>query len=66
MPRPGFKTITISEETWELVSKYYAIHKKELRREGVTTMAGLVEKHLNEILSEDDQPKDRGYRSDDA
>jgi len=57
MPRPGFKTITISEETWKVVSKYYATHKKELRREGVTTMAGLVEKQLNEALSEDDQKK---------
>ena len=58
MPREGFKTITISEETWELISHYYATNKKRLRSEGVTSMAGLVEKKLNIVLSEDDRHKD--------
>jgi len=58
MPRKGFKTITISEETWKVVALYYATHKKALRLEGVTSMAGLVEKQLNIALSEDDSRKD--------
>ena len=58
MPRKGFKTITISEETWKLITHYFTTNKKKLRLEGVTSMAGLVEKKLNIVLSEDDLHKD--------
>ena len=66
MPKKGYKSLTISASTYDKIAKFYQTHKDELRLQGITSLAGLAEKYLSLILLEDDQPKDRDFRSDDA
>ncbi|MEM3403779.1 MAG: hypothetical protein QXJ17_04525 [Nitrososphaeria archaeon] len=35
MPRPGYKTITVSGDVAEMLNELYEKHRKELRRMGI-------------------------------
>ncbi len=53
MPKPGFKSITISEVVYDTFHKVYEENKPELTMRGVNSFAGYVTYMLEEMVQKD-------------
>ena len=48
MPKPGFKSLTMSQETYKMIKTKYDENVLELRRRGVNSIAGFLAMAANE------------------
>ena len=53
MPKPGFKTITISEAVYDKFNQAYQKNKDELTMKGVNSFAGYVTYLLEDVMKKD-------------
>ena len=50
MPKPGFKSITVSENVYRKFFDAYAKNKKELEFKGITSFSGYLTSMMEEIM----------------
>ena len=50
MPKPGFKSITVSENVYRRFFDAYAKNKKELEFKGITSFSGYLTSMMEEII----------------
>ena len=55
MPKPGFKSITISESVYDKFNQVYLKNKDELVMKGVNSFAGYVTYQLEQTMQKDIQ-----------
>lgn len=53
MPKPGFKSITVSEQVYDRFHKTFEQNKEKLSTKGVNSMAGYVTYMLEEAMQRD-------------
>ena len=53
MPKPGFKSITISESVYDKFNQAYLKNKSELTMKGVNSFAGYVTYLLEDVMKKD-------------
>ena len=53
MPKPGFKSITISEAVYDKFNQVYQKNKDELTMKGVNSFAGYVTYLLEDVMKKD-------------
>jgi len=53
MPKPGFKSITISESVYDKFNQVYLKNKDELVMKGVNSFAGYVTYQLEQMMQKD-------------
>ena len=53
MPKPGFKSITVSEQVYEKFHDVYNKNKEELTMKGVNSFSGYVTYMLEEMMQKD-------------
>ena len=53
MPKPGFKSITVSEQVYEKFYDVYNKNKEELTMKGVNSFSGYVTYMLEEMMQKD-------------
>ena len=53
MPKPGFKSITISEAVYDKFNQTYQKNKDELTMKGVNSFAGYVTYLLEDVMKKD-------------
>ncbi len=53
MPKPGFKSITVSEQVYEKFYDVYEKNKEELTMKGVNSFSGYVTYMLEEMMQKD-------------
>ena len=53
MPKPGFKSITISEAVYDKFNQAYQKNKDELTMKGVNSFAGYVTYLLEDVMKKD-------------
>ena len=53
MPKPGFKSITVSEQVYEKFYDVYNENKEELTMKGVNSFSGYVTYMLEEMMQKD-------------
>lgn len=53
MPKPGFKSITISESVYDKFNQTYLKNKSELTMKGVNSFAGYVTYLLEDVMKKD-------------
>ena len=53
MPKPGFKSITISEAVYDKFNQTYQNNKDELTMKGVNSFAGYVTYLLEDVMKKD-------------
>ena len=52
MPREGQTSVTIATYSWEETKKYFATHKKELKKKGIHSPSRLVQMWVDEHTSQ--------------
>jgi hypothetical protein len=58
MPRPGYKSLTINEDTHAQLKHKYEKIRNELKKQGITTFGGYVTSLLESVLEAPDQQND--------
>ena len=53
MPKPGFKTVTLSEAVYDKFNQTYQKNKDELTMKGVNSFAGYVTYLLEDVMKKD-------------